>query len=131
MAYPHEIFNYQVCKSFLEKPIGGFEPLPLDFGHTGFLVTARQFLAEIFATTFFYCMNLKALLIARARFWASIIEKATTTTKMAFLTVEEAQFLIQHNLIVEHGQLKDRGEFECMFCKVLFDFAEVIAQIWL
>ena len=48
---------------------------------------------------------------------AAIIEKATTTTKMAFLTLAEAQLLIQHKLIIEHGQVKDRGEFECMFCK--------------
>ena len=68
MAYPHEIFNYQVCKSFLEKPISGFEPLPLDFGRTGLLVTARQFLAEIFSRRLFYCMNLEALLMCRARF---------------------------------------------------------------
>ena len=91
--YPlqHEIFNYQVCK-FGKKPrVRGFEL----FCQLTFIIKI-DFGQELIAT---------------------IIEKATTTTKMAFLTLAEAQLLIQHNLIIEHGQVKDRGEFECMFCK--------------
>ena len=46
-----------------------------------------------------------------------IVLKATKSKTMDSVTLDEAKYLIERKIVVQHGRVCDRGDYVCIFCK--------------